>query len=325
MSKRFTGLQRAIAMGAVEQFYNNLAYWAGKVPRAHPSRHGVEVVRNVGYDENSSAAHHMLDVYRPVERNELLPVVLYVHGGGFRILSKDTHWVFGLGFARQGYVVFNINYRLAPAHGFPAAPMDVCKAYQWVAENAERFGGDPSRIILAGESAGANLVTMLAVATSVERPEPWTRPLLSVPPPIAAMPCCGLHQVSDSERFARRRKLARVITFQLEQIGLDYLGKATEAELADPLLILESAPTLVRPLPTFLATVGTRDPLLDDTRRLGAALEALDVPCETRYYPGEVHAFHALVWRARAQEWWRDTLQFMAEVAGDPVRATAAR
>jgi acetyl esterase len=297
--------------------YSQAAYWASKSRKADPSRHGVEVIRNLRYDESSRSDDHLLDVYRPVVRDGLLPVVLYVHGGGFRILSKDTHWIFGLGFARKNYVVFNTNYNLAPENAFPAGPSDVCRAYAWVAENAERFGGDPTRIIIAGESAGANLVTTLAIAACSERPEPWARSALDAPPPIAVMPSCGLHQVSDVSRFGKRKKLPRVVTIELEQIAIDYLGpRGQDLEMADPLLLLEKGLQLARPLPPFLNTVGTRDPLLDDTRRLSSALDAMDVPCQTHYYPGEGHAFQALVWRPAARQWWGHSLDFMAEVAG---------
>ena len=61
--------------------------------------------------------------------------------------------------------------------------------------------------------------------------------------------------------------------------------------------------------------MGTRDPLLDDTRRLGAALDRLGVPYEVRYYPGEIHAFHALVWRPQARAFWRDTFAFLDRYA----------
>jgi len=64
-------------------------------------------------------------------------------------------------------------------------------------------------------------------------------------------------------------------------------------------------------LPAFFAPVGTRDPLLDDTRRLERALRRMGVSCEARYYLGELHAFPALVWRKNAQRCWRDTFAFL--------------
>ena len=75
-------------------------------------------------------------------------------------------------------------------------------------------------------------------------------------------------------------------------------------------MILERGEAPERPLPAFFVPVGTRDPLLDDTRRLKKAVDALGVPCAAMYYPGEVHAFHALVWRKEAQRCWRDCLAF---------------
>jgi acetyl esterase len=82
-------------------------------------------------------------------------------------------------------------------------------------------------------------------------------------------------------------------------------------ELADPLLILEQGRAPDRPLPAFFAFAGTRDPVLDDTRRVEGALSALKVPHEVRFYPGELHAFHALMLRKAARDCWRDKLSFL--------------
>lgn len=265
----------------------------------------------------------MLDVYRPAghRASERRPVVLYVHGGGFRILSKDTHWVMGLAFARRGYVVFSINYRLAPAHPYPAAIDDCARAYAWVVEHAARWGGDASRLVLAGESAGANLVTAMTVASCFERTEPHAARIFETGVvPRAVLPACGILQVSDTARFSRRKpRLSRVIAERIEEVGQAYLGAldhptrhgAAELDLADPLVVLESGRAAARPLPPFFAPCGTADPLLDDTRRLGAALRARGSVCEDVYYPGEVHAFHAFIFRPEAQRCWKDTFAFL--------------
>jgi acetyl esterase/lipase len=293
---------------------------AGKLhPLARPSRHGVEVLRDIAY-RDGDLPEHKLDVYRPVNETypavRSRPVVLYVHGGGFRILSKDTHWVMGLGFARRGYVVFNISYRLAPRHPYPAALEDAVAAYLWVARHAAEYGGDPSRLVLAGESAGANLVAALAVCASYARPEPFARAVFeSSVRPTVVMPACGILQVSDPERFGRRRKLPRFLVDRMTEVHDAYLGRANASgpgglELADPLTIIERGRP-ERPLPAFFIPVGTRDPLLDDTRRLKTALDAHGVPAEARYYPGEVHAFHAMVFRKAARRCWADMFEFL--------------
>ena len=287
----------------------------GRLPMAQPERHGVERLRNLPYLDSRLEAH-TLDVYRPARREGPLPVVLYVHGGGFRILSMDTHWIMSLAYARRGYVVFTINYRLAPAHPFPAAVEDACAALAWVHENAARFGGDPTRLVLAGESAGANLATSLALATSYARPEPWARRVFDLGlRPRAVLPACGILQVSDVGRFARRKRLSSFLTDRLQEVEDAYLPAPAhpERDLADPVVMLERGEAPARALPPFFAGVGTADALLDDTRRLKAALDRLGVPCAARYYPGEIHAFHAMVWRPNAKAFWRDTYAFLEE------------
>jgi len=135
----------------VDGFFRGASRVGSLHPRARPEHHGVEHIRDVRYAPGTSSAH-LLDVYRPADHRpgELRPVVLYVHGGGFRILSKDTHWVMGLAFARRGYVVFSINYRLAPTHRYPAALEDCPLTYAWVGEPARAGGGGPSPLVPPG-------------------------------------------------------------------------------------------------------------------------------------------------------------------------------
>jgi acetyl esterase len=307
---------RVRAGGALIQGVSSALARLGRLhPRANPARHGVEVLRDIPYRAGGAEAH-TLDVYRPLRRDGRLPVVLYVHGGAFRILSKDTHWMMGLAFARRGYVVFNINYRLAPRNKFPAALEDCCDAYAWVVENAARFGGDAARLVLAGESAGANLVTSLAVCAAYRRPEPYAATVFDTGvSPIAVVPACGILQVTDPGRFQRRKDLSPWVADRIHETSRGYVGGVSGSlDLADPLLVLERGEAPARPLPPFYTFVGTRDPLLDDTRRLHAALQRLGVRSEVRYVPGEPHAFHALVWRPTAAATWRDKLSFLDEI-----------
>ena len=150
---------------------------AGKLhPATGKLKQGIAVERDVAYGPDPM---HRLDIYRPAESSGPRPVMLYVHGGGFRILSKDTHWMFGYYMAKLGFVVFNINYRLAPEHPYPAAIEDSARALIWTLDNAARYGGDISQLAYAGESAGGNLVTALAIAGSFEREEPFAQELFA--------------------------------------------------------------------------------------------------------------------------------------------------
>ncbi len=302
----------------VDGFFRGISRAGLLHPSARPERHDVEVLRDIPYLD-TGRPEHRLDVYRPRRSStEAVPVVLYVHGGGFRILSKDTHWVMGLAFARRGYLVFNIGYRLAPEHPYPAALSDTCAALLWVQQHAQRWGGDIDRLALAGESAGANLVTALTLASSYARPEAYARRIFdSGIRPRAVMPACGILQVSDCDRFERRwPKLGAFVRDRLHEVSTSYLRGVDRStpgalDLADPLVLLERGIRPDRPLPPFMVTCGTKDPLIDDAQRLEAALERLGVECETHYYPGEMHAFHALVWRPSARIFWRDTYSFL--------------
>lgn len=302
---RQTALARATAAG-----FGGLAKFGAWAPFARPARHGVEVIRDLPYVEGAMP-EQCLDVYRPVDAPDLAPAIFYVHGGGFRALSKETHWLMGLTFARAGYVVFNISYRLAPRHRYPAAWKDTAAAWTWVLSHGADWGADLQRLAVAGESAGANLVSALAVMATSCRPEPWARAVFKAGRvPRAVMPACGILQVSDAGRFGRRKPLPFYLRDIIEDIPLTVLPEGAEAGLADPLLILEKDGALDRPLPAFFLPVGTKDPILDDTRRMAMAVARHGAQVETRYYDGEMHAFHALMWRKGARQCWRDMLAF---------------
>ena len=277
------------------------------------------MTRNVPYGD--AGKKQLLDVYAPKNAEGPLPVIIYVHGGGFRILSKETHWMMGYTFASRGFIVFNINYHLAPKHPYPTALQDVGKAVQWVKENAHTYGGDPAQLSFAGESAGGNLVTAFTVASCFERPEPWAQEIFSMNVrPMAVMPACGLLQVSDPGRIRRRKpEISNFVGDRINQVCSSYLGQELDAinegdfGLADPLVILESDAQPVRPLPDFFLTCGTKDPILHDTRRLHAALEERKVRSDLKIYVGGGHAFHAFVWKDLAKECWRDHFAFLGE------------
>jgi acetyl esterase len=277
----------------------------------------VEVLRDVSYCD-SGLLERRLDIYRPTRGTGPYPVVFYVHGGGFRILSKDSHWLFGLMFARRGYLVVNVSYRLAPRHPFPAGLADTCAAFEWLARNAAIHGGDLSRLVLAGESAGANLATALALITSYRRPEPWARRVFDLQlRPRAVLPASGFLQVSDPERFLRAKPMHVLLHDRLAEVSDAYLGglrvsHPSELDLADPLLMLEKGKAADRPLPPFFASCGSADPLVEDTLRLKAALDRLGVACDAKIYKGGMHAFHAFVFRSKARQYWRDVYDFLA-------------
>ncbi|RDZ28178.1 alpha/beta hydrolase fold domain-containing protein [Lysobacter silvisoli] len=119
-----------------------------------------------------------LDVYRPRQARKA-PIVLMVHGGGWRIgdkagrgvaRNKAAHW------NAQGRIVVSINYRLPPQADPLQQAADVARALAYVQREAPRWGGDGDRVALVGHSAGAHLVALLAAAPELARAQdarPW--------------------------------------------------------------------------------------------------------------------------------------------------------
>lgn len=101
-------------------------------------------------------------VFNPTH-GENLPVIIHYHGGGFiSPLLPGLEYSLWQDAKTYGAMVFAVDYRVAPEHRFPAAVDDSYHAFRWIAEHAGELGGDTGRIVLMGNSAGANLVAVIA-------------------------------------------------------------------------------------------------------------------------------------------------------------------
>ena len=221
---------RAVAVArVVAGGFEVLSRVGGATPLARPERYGAELAgRDLPYGPHP---RQRVDIYRPVEASGPAPVLVYFHGGGFRAMSKDTHWLMALRFARAGFVVVNVDYRLAPESPFPAAAQDACAAIRLAVDLAGRYGGDPTRLLIAGESAGANLTAVATIACCFERPEPWARDVYKLGlVPRASLPACGILQVSDTERFTRAKPLPLISRDALRDPEAAYLKRSLSGE-----------------------------------------------------------------------------------------------
>jgi len=133
---------------------------------------GVSIQRDIAYGSDNL---QKLDVFTPDgAKGGKLPVLLFVHGGGFT--RGDKHGAFypdniTLWAAKNGMVGVNIDYRLAPHDPWPAGVKDLASAIAWSKANIARYGGDPNRIVLFGHSAGANHVADYAAHPEVRGAE----------------------------------------------------------------------------------------------------------------------------------------------------------
>src|SRR5215469_555068 len=127
-------------------------------PLLPPASESVKVQPDVPY---ASEERQRLDLYAPAEAAGV-PVLVYAPGGGFVAGDKRAVDGFyaniGYDFAGRGFLVLIMNYRLAPRHPWPAGGEDVGHAVGWAREHAAAHGGDPDRIAIFGQSAGATHV-----------------------------------------------------------------------------------------------------------------------------------------------------------------------
>ncbi len=135
---------------------------------------GIAVRHDVVYGEmpGVDAERLSLDLYTPVQRQSEgpLPIVLYLHGGGWFVGDKTQSFLQPLAFVPEGFVYASANYRLGPAATVAEMVQSAADAVGWLVRNADEFGGDPHRLFLIGHSAGAHLVSLLGTnATFLER------------------------------------------------------------------------------------------------------------------------------------------------------------
>jgi len=189
----------------------------------------------------------------------------------------------------------------------------------WVQEHAAGWGGKKHEITLAGESAGGNLVTALAVASAYEQNETWAKPLWRANIELkAVIALYGYLQITNAKRFLEKHKMSIWIKDRILEVPAEYLptGIATKPgvfPLADPLLILESEQHPQRNLPPFWIAAGTSDPIHDDSVRLQQALGHLKVVHEFKSYKRELHGFNNFVWKKNARQSWRDLHVFLKQ------------
>lgn len=310
LARRSLG-RNAIDLGSV------LLLKIGGIGRAaRLAKHRVVRTADVPYTDSGTRAHR-LDIFRPAHSPGPLPIIFYVHGGGFWTGNKNDLWQIGMTLARAGFLVFMPTYRLAPAHRFPSGLSDICAAYAFMVGEAPRHQGDLSRVVVAGESAGANLVTGLTLATCTRRPEPFAQAVYATEVvPKAVLPAAGVFQVTHLPRLSEKFHVGWFFRDRFAEIEHLYLPNqelGASRDLLDPVLTFERGLVPSRPLPPFCIAVGEWDRLRDDAERMRAALGALRTVCDVLVYPRQLHAFHLHLFFRASRRCWTDQLAFLAK------------
>ncbi len=223
-----------------------------------------------------------LRYYRPLgsAARDVLPALVFFHGGGWTIGDLDTHDVVCREICnRAGCAVVSVDYRLAPEHKFPAAVDDAVAATRWVAQQAKQLALDPQRLAVGGDSAGGNLATVVAL-TVRDSGGPSLALQLLIYPATDARCTAPSHQRNGSGYLLTREAI--------EYFSGNYLNGPQD--LTD----WRASPALAASLrglpPAFVLTAGY-DPLLDEGAAYAQALRAAGVAVDYVCFEGQIHGF----------------------------------
>lgn len=219
-----------------------------------------------------------LRLHRPVA-DEKLPIMLYIHGGGWVLFSIDTHDRLMREYAaRAGIAVIGIDYSLSPDNKFPVALEECAAALDWIATQADTLNLDANRVLIGGDSAGANL----SVATCLLQ-RARGRPL-----PAGMLLNYGAFSPDHLPSYARFGGEAYSLECdEMDAFWADYVDGP--GQLAEPLVAPLRADLSGLP-PAFLA-IAECDILADCNHAFAAKLAAAGVPVEAVTYTGATHSF----------------------------------
>jgi acetyl esterase/lipase len=211
----------------------------------------------------ADGSRHKLDVYAPEARGAPAPVVFFIYGGGWNRGERADYQFVGRALAARGFVAVIADYRLVPEVRYPEFLEDNANALKWVQDNIANYGGDPTRLFLAGHSAGAYNAVMLALDPSFLKEYGVTMQVRAV---------AGLSGPYD------------FYPFEYGEVQ-ETFGHAPNPEGTQPInLVTSEAP------PMYLAS-GTTDPIvrMQNTEHLARKLQARGVWVTTKFYPGFGH------------------------------------
>jgi len=226
------------------------------------------------------------------------PVIVYYHGGGFVIADTKVYEASVRALAKGAKaIVVSADYRRAPEHKFPTQPEDAFAAYKWAIDNASQFNGDPTRVAVAGESAGGNLATVVSMMARDQKAQLPVHQLLVYP------------VVDNDMNNASYKKNANAKPLNKAMMGwfFKHYGADPKSPYALPLKA-----TSLKGLPPATVITAEIDPLMTEGKAYADRLKKEGVAVNYRHYTGVTHEFFgmgAVVPKAReAQQFAADEL-----------------
>jgi len=230
----------------------------------------IEEIKDIEYKKVGEKSLQ-LDIYRPKNLVKPAPLLLFIHGGGWKGGKRSDYLVYLLDFAKRGYVTATVSYRLLNDGPYPACAEDIRDAVKWFYRNGETYGYDPDRIALIGGSAGAHLAMLTAYG--------WGDTIKDTTQADSIPESRSIKAVVDIYGpFDMTTDYARVHPLVTNFIGASYDVRPELYEEASPAKYLD------RDDPPTLILHGTTDKLVpvSQSDTLKARLDRLGVPNE--YY-----------------------------------------
>lgn len=238
----------------------------------------IEALKNIEYKSINGKSLQM-DIYRPYNMVKPAPLLVFIHGGGWKGGNRADYLVYLLSFAKKGYITATVSYRLLKDGPYPACAEDLTDAVKWVMANGEKYGYDPQRVALIGGSAGGHLALLAAYQWKSKNALKGSDSLTQERPRIKAV--VDIYGPVDlTTDYARNHPL--VTNFLAHSFS------------ESPELFREASPIRYTDKndPATLILHGTSDNLvpLSQSISLKARLDSLGVPCVYRPVPGWPHA-----------------------------------
>lgn len=251
---------------------------------AHPEGPRIEVGESLEATIAGPAGDLPVRIYRPAAGSGTLPTVVMFHGGGFVICDLITHDEQARLICRGvGAVVVSVGYRLAPEAPYPAAIEDCVAITRHVLGHVADYGGDPSRVAVAGDSAGA---TLSAVVAQRLRDEPAEHPLAAQ---LLFYPSVDATEPADTYPSRVENAAGYFLTEDDLRWFIEHYAGAQQDRSVPGLSPLR-APDLSA-LPPAVVITAEFDPLRDEGEAYALALRQAGVPVVQRRYDGLIHGF----------------------------------
>jgi acetyl esterase/lipase len=263
----------------IRLLFNSMAAQASDRLKKHvPS--GLVKQLDLRYDTGNDA---LLDIYRPLNLAPEAPTIVWAHGGGFVSGRRGNVANYLQILAGRGFAVANVDYTIAPSATYPTPVRQMNNALRYLDANAARLGINARRLVLAGDSAGAQIAAQLAniITSPIYSQEVGIKPSIGSDQLAAALLFCGVFELDGL-----KGNNGGVTGWFVHTAGWAYSGYRdwTDAPDFDRMSV---ARHLTNAFPPTFISAGNADPLYPQSVSMAASLRAKGVAVDSLFFPSD--------------------------------------